>query len=146
MRYNFFLLLFGAWKKNEATEMCIPQLFTSKSIAIHFISTMSIQTMNGKKDREKNQRNTKSKHTRTFPRNVNKSENCKMELISDCVRRCCCNVYLPEAIIESFFVVERIQKLMLLGKASDAQSSVIFWPIAAPTNWFWIIIMGGTRK
>lgn len=46
--------------------------------------------------------------------------------------------------IESFFVLSRIQKLIDFGNASDVHSSVTFCPMAAPTNWFWIIIIGGT--
>lgn len=46
--------------------------------------------------------------------------------------------------IESFFAVARIQKFIDFGNASEVHSSVTFCPIAAPTNWFWIIIIGGT--
>lgn len=48
--------------------------------------------------------------------------------------------------MESFFDADRIQKLIDFGNASDVHSNVIFCPIAAPTNWFWIIIIGGTEK
>lgn len=51
---------------------------------------------------------------------------------------------LPVVMIESFFDDARIQKLIDFGNASEVHSNVTFCPIAAPTNWFWIIIIGGT--
>lgn len=51
---------------------------------------------------------------------------------------------LPEVMIESFFDDARIQKLIDFGNASEVHSNVTFCPIAAPTNWFCIIIIGGT--
>lgn len=51
---------------------------------------------------------------------------------------------LPVVMIESFLDDARIQKLIDLGKASDVHSNVTFCPMAAPTSWFWIIIIGGT--
>lgn len=54
-------------------------------------------------------------------------------------------LYLPAEMIESFLDDERIQKLIDFGNASDVHSKLIFCPIAAPTNWFWIIIIGGTE-
>lgn len=46
--------------------------------------------------------------------------------------------------IESFFDDARTQKLIDFGNASEVHSNVTFCPMAAPTNWFWIIIIGGT--
>lgn len=51
---------------------------------------------------------------------------------------------LPVVMIESFFDDARIQKLIDFGNASEVHSNVTFCPMAAPTNWFWIIIIGGT--
>lgn len=46
--------------------------------------------------------------------------------------------------IESFFDFACIQKLIDFGNASELHSSVTFCPMAAPTNWFCIITIGGT--
>lgn len=46
--------------------------------------------------------------------------------------------------IESFFDDARIQKLIDFGNASEVHSNETFCPTAAPTNWFWIITIGGT--